>query len=234
MHKNNKVFCIGFSKTGTTSLEKALNHLGYKMYTGRYDNYVAHWLYACYIYGDYDEILRITDIYDAFADAPWGGTDVYKHVYRKHPDSKYILTLRDTEEWYESFCNMCLKFSNDLNTCFDDFYTNGRYSFGLLFQKIFNIDVIEGNEYKIKHIYDAYNQNCMGFLEKNNADYITLNIDDEYKWEKVCKFLDKSVPNMPFPHANRAINKDTSIKHNEDFSMIDKLKRIIISNTLKK
>lgn len=31
LRQNNKVFCIGANKTGTTSLEKALKDLGFKM-----------------------------------------------------------------------------------------------------------------------------------------------------------------------------------------------------------
>lgn len=42
------------------------------------------------------------------------------------------------------------------------------------------------------------------FLNKKNIDYLDMNICDEGDgWEKLCKFLNKPIPDMEFPHENK-------------------------------
>ena len=62
-----KIFGLGFSKTGTTSLEIALQKLGYNVCRGHWKNSHTFYLLALYIHRDYDEIFRIVNYWDAFA-----------------------------------------------------------------------------------------------------------------------------------------------------------------------
>lgn len=76
-----KVFGIGFSKTGTSSLTKALQTLGLN---------VIHAPPKLSLVADYD---GATDIIVAHA---------FQQLYRIFPDSGFILTLRDIHAWLES------------------------------------------------------------------------------------------------------------------------------------
>ena len=97
-----KIFCIGFPKTGTTSLEEALSLLGYNVCRGHYNNRHTNYLISLFYNKNFDEIDRIISYYDAFTDLPWGGTDFYIYLSNKYPKAKFIHSERNHEEWYGS------------------------------------------------------------------------------------------------------------------------------------
>lgn len=91
-----KIFVIGFHKTGTLSITQALTRLGFK---------TAH------SYGPYLDQIRegvrrgdfrfpFLSAFNAFTDAPFSG--IYRQLDRAFPDAKFILTIRDSREWWES------------------------------------------------------------------------------------------------------------------------------------
>ena len=42
--------------------------------------------------------------------------------------------------------------------------------------------------------------------QNNNINYLNMNIcDNGDGWEKLCKFLDKEIPDVDFPHKNKSI-----------------------------
>jgi hypothetical protein len=82
-----KVFGIGLSRTGTTSLNRALTLLGYKAF-------------------HFPPMLRVLDIleeYDAATDSPIACS--YPLLDRLFPGSKFILTVRNPTEWRKSVRN---------------------------------------------------------------------------------------------------------------------------------
>ena len=89
-----KVFGIGFHKTATKSLAKALSYLGYRV-TG--PNRVYHPNPAEEVYKG---AFELANKFDAFQDNPW--PMLYKELDRKFPGSKFILTLRPSDEWIRS------------------------------------------------------------------------------------------------------------------------------------
>lgn len=79
-----KVFGIGLSRTGTTSLTLALMNLGYKS---------KHYPKAL-------EIMEEAEKHDALTDI--SVIPAYKDLARKYPDAKFILTVREIGEWLVS------------------------------------------------------------------------------------------------------------------------------------
>lgn len=200
-----KVFGVGFSKTGTTSLEKALRTLGYRAWRAHWQNPHNSYLLALYIHRDYDEIFRIVNYYDAFADGPWGGTQLYREIYRRLPESKFILTIRDAESWYVSFEKLITMFDLNLETALDSYHANGMYGSAYFFRHVFCIETLAGNRQKIIDHYNAYNESVIDFFSRNDADFLIFDMPAGDGWEKLCAFLNKPIPpNEPFPHANRA------------------------------
>ena len=102
-----KVFCIGFHKTGTTTMMHVLTELGYRV-TG--PNGVDSKNLAR-ILGPLT--VALSGRYDAFQDNPW--PLVYREMDALHPGSKFILTIRDEQKWYNSFGN--LSFSSSRTSC---------------------------------------------------------------------------------------------------------------------
>ena len=81
MAHRGKIFGIGLSKTGTTSLTEALRILGYT---------AIH----------YDVGLRHVAEFDAATDTPVA--DAFERLDRKYPGSKFILTARERSSWLKS------------------------------------------------------------------------------------------------------------------------------------
>ena len=79
-----KVFGIGLSRTGTTSLHEALSILGYRS---------IH-------YPPTPELYSLLDYYDAASDTPVAANFI--DLDRRFPGSKFILTVRDRDLWLRS------------------------------------------------------------------------------------------------------------------------------------
>ena len=56
-----KVFGIGFSKTGTTSLESALEIFDFKVCRGHWNSNHTYYLFALYVNQHFGEIKRMTN-----------------------------------------------------------------------------------------------------------------------------------------------------------------------------
>lgn len=83
--RSEKVFAIGFNKTGTSSLHKVFRTLGYSAYHG------TKWR----------ETSRpvIHRLYDAFSD---GIPDDFRVLDSKFPRARFILQVRDLSPWLDS------------------------------------------------------------------------------------------------------------------------------------
>lgn len=200
-----KIFCIGFPKTGTTSLEFALGTLGYNVCKGDFQNNHTNYLISLFINKDFEEINRIINYYDAFADLPWGGTDFYVYLSKQYPEAKFIHTQREAEEWYVSLIKMTTKFDKNLEVAMSDFHSRGRYGFIYYLRKVIGLNSLDNSKVKlIKYFLDT-NKSIENYFSSSNYSYLSLNIIEGDGWEKLCKFLNKEVPNIPFPHKNISI-----------------------------
>jgi hypothetical protein len=94
-----KVFVIGLSKTGTTSIGDALARLCFSRLG--WEDIRSRFLFRSYLKGDISPFVSLTHYYDAFEDLPWAL--VYQDMARIYPDAKFILTLRGKDEdWLTS------------------------------------------------------------------------------------------------------------------------------------
>ncbi len=199
-----KVFCIGANKTGTTSVEKALSDLGFKM--GNQNS--AQALIEAYKIRDFKKIRDFCKNADAFQDAPfsWHYTGIFMDLYFKK--AKFILTIRDDEEqWYKSLTQFHSKIlgldrlpnSNDLKlakrskdrTMWDNF--NVRHD-------ISNDDPY--NEERLKKYYLDHNRMIIDYFRfKKNLLVINLSHEDSYS--RFCDFLEVKPLYEKFPWENK-------------------------------
>jgi hypothetical protein len=175
-----KVFCIGFHKTGTTSLETALTKLGYKV-TG------------CFGTKDPDIANKVhemayakVDKFDAFQDNPW--PILYRELDERFPGSKFILTRRPTESW--------------INSQVKDFATAEtpmrRWIYGD------NAGCPAGNEEIYKARYERHNREVQEYFADRPDDLLVIDLPNDDGWSRLCPFLGHPVPDEPFPHSNKA------------------------------
>lgn len=95
-----KVICIGYNKTGTTSLGQSLRMLGYRHST--FDQKVWRKYYKN---NQIVKILNYTAKFDSVDDLPWLKEDMIPILDRVFPNSKFIYLTRDEESWKRSLYN---------------------------------------------------------------------------------------------------------------------------------
>lgn len=186
-----KIFCIGANKTGTTSLTAAMNKLGYK-------NLPEKIGYGCSLLSknkNYNnnilnviEYLKKNDKYDFFEDVPFSIFENYKLIDREFPESKFILSIRDSEDWYCSVTRWVKKKKCD-----------GLYKF------IYGVEVNPINKKLIIEQYEKRNRDAIEYFKERKDKLLVLNIVGFEGWEKLCPFLGKDILNEKFPHEN--VNK---------------------------
>jgi hypothetical protein len=199
-----KVFCVGFQKTGTTSLGMALSYLGYQV---------------CGYYpfrdlarpGQFDEnlfkrrLFEMAETHDAFKDTPW--PVFYKELDERYPNSKFILIVRDTEKWIRS-----------ATQDFQD-YENAIHNY------IYGVPYPVGNEEIFINRYERHNREVQDYFSDRPDDLITLNLDKgEVNWNNICGFLGYHIPDKDWPHANTIRQKKVKLFLNK---LRDKMVRII-------
>src|SRR5690554_1808437 len=103
-----KVFVIGFQKTGTTSLETALKILGYRVHGGDKNlmKFERSEDLKKYISG-------VMQTWDAVQDMPW--PLFYRELYDLYPNAKFILTHRNPEKWINSVVRYFGSIRNPIN-----------------------------------------------------------------------------------------------------------------------
>ena len=176
-----KIFGIGLSKTGTTSLAQALNMLGFK--TRDYPGLVH------YSPGDLSSIdATLIEEFDALTDTPI--PSFYRELDARFPDAKFIMTLREKAGWLIS----CKKqFTQKLANKQNDAHSR-------LFMDLYGCTVFD--EEKFAAGYDRFVQGVYDHFKDRPGKLLTLNVTGGDGWEQLCPFLDRPIPDAPFPKAN--------------------------------
>lgn len=173
-----KVFCIGFHKTGTTSLAVALRTLGYRVTgpNGVYDPDIAQNVLPM--------AYRLAEQYDAFQDNPW--PVIFRELDRRYPGSKFILTVRDSNSWIKS---QVMHFG-----CRETPMRRWIYGAGCP----------EGNEAAYVRRFEMHTRQVLDHFKARSNDLLVMDLAAGDGWEELCRFLGAPVPRVPFPHVNRA------------------------------
>ena len=179
-----KVFGIGFHKTGTSSLGRALEILGYKSCLGANElrnNLGELKMMRCLFSGDHELLYKYADQYDAFTDLPWFA--IYKSLDTHYPNSKFILTIREEESWLASAKR---------------YFANTVSPFRLW---LYGQPNPISNEDAYLNKYRAHNQEVIHYFSGRNC-LLVIDLNEENKWRVICDFLNKPVPTITYPHMN--------------------------------
>ena len=180
------VFCVGMNKTGLTSMVAAFEELGIGPVARSTSSATMMGLFNQIIMDDdYLPSLRVAKQFTAFADRPWNAWGMYRLLDRAFPGSKFILTVRDPESWWQSVKHWVTVEKPYMQQCYRVHLRAPRFSKSAL---------IRG--------YRLYNARVASHF--NGADdFLRMNIIDGDGWDKLCPFLDRPRPSTPFPHLNR-------------------------------
>ncbi|HTS20170.1 MAG TPA: inositol monophosphatase family protein [Casimicrobiaceae bacterium] len=178
---DSKIFGIGLSKTGTTSLANALQLLGYRTR----DNIGV----ATYVAGDIASVdLDAVARHDALTDTPI--PSFYRELDARYPASKFILTVRDREAWLAS----CRKQFTARHA------TEQNEAHRRLFRDLYGTEVFD--EQRFAEGYRRFVDGVHEHFSGRPSDLLVLDVSGGEGWEKLCAFLGRPIPAMPFPKAN--------------------------------
>ncbi|MGH8557520.1 MAG: sulfotransferase family protein [Methylococcales bacterium] len=179
-----RVFCIGWSKTGTTSLTEALRILGL------FSCHSAPWVIGLKHRTDDITSLSIdfSSIadYTAMLDLPI--YSLFKELDRTFPDSLFILTTRSVEEWSESTSvawNQCVEGYGTIDSI-------SRWAHGM---STLNINMFQER-------YLQHEREVLKYFGDRN-DLLVIDVTTGNPWPALCRFLKLPEPDVPFPHLNR-------------------------------
>lgn len=174
------IFGIGLGKTGTKSLATALNLLGFRC--------LHDWVAVKRAMQVERErglplLSTLVDRYDAFVDFPiWRE---YPTLDRTYPGSKFIWTVRDLNSWLDS--------------------RKRHIEFRVIRKLRGEPNVPSRTEYdesRERRLYFKHHKRVAEYFKNREKDVLVLDICGGDGWEKLCTFLDKPVPQTPFPSIN--------------------------------
>ena len=186
-----KVFGIGLSRTGTRSLDAALNRVGIRSKWYPSDPTTYRELAT----GKFE--LTVLKQYDALTDTPV--VPFFPQFDRIYAGSKFILTVREKELWLRSCEEHWTQFGftgpEPRNApywrqfaCFIDLRVYGCHNF---------------NRERFSFVYDRHLQEVQRYFQDRAQSLLILDICAGEGWESLCPFLDCAVPDIPFPHIKK-------------------------------
>lgn len=199
-----KIFCIGRNKTGTTSLEFALKEFGFKM--GNQEE--AEMLINDYKNYNWKSIISFCKTAEAFQDAPFSWPYTWVILHEHFPYAKFILTIRNEEDWYNSITKFHTKlFSKENKMPNKEDLQNANYRYkGFVWDANRAVwktpeDDIYNKKIMIEN-YNRHNNDVLHFF-KDNPNFIVIDLSDKNSYSQLCSFLNKKPISKTFPHLNK-------------------------------
>ena len=182
-----KIFCIGYHKTGTTSLYAALTELGFRVTGTICDDWTADEIKGRGAQACIDAMEK----FDAAEDMPW--PHFFRELDEAFPGSKFILTVRDTDAWFQSLDNHFGHQSTELNA----------FAYGRDHARA------RGHKEHWTNVYQAHNDAVRDYFQARPGDLLELNLGNGDGWEKLCPFVEKPTPTTPFPVKNTSARRQS-------------------------
>jgi hypothetical protein len=180
-----KAFCIGFQKTGTTSLHAALTRLGYRTaaVVGRglsAEELAARGAALC---------IETARRCDAAEDMPW--PIFFRELDAAFPGSKFILTVRDEARWFHSIESHFGDRPDEMQA-----FVYGR-----------DAAAPAGARDRYIEIFRQHQAAALAHFAGRPDSLLVMDLEKGDGWDKLCAFLGAPVPAEPFPVRNRAADR---------------------------
>jgi hypothetical protein len=187
-----RVFGIGMHKTGTTSLHHAFSILGLDSW---------HWKsnrQAWRIYNEMNGLGRspLLEASYALCDNPL--PLLYQKLDKAYPGSRFILTMLDDDVWFRAV--ECL-FDPKRNPYYD--WDKQPFSH-LIHEALYGRRDLDRDTFLAR--YRRHNRDVVEYFRDRPSDLLVMKMSElnsQQCWEKLCGFLNKPIPSIPYPHAHR-------------------------------
>jgi len=181
----------GFGRTGTDSMRKALNLLGFgpTHHMHEMGKGIARENWLDVVKGAEPCWQKLFAGYHACVD--WPSAFYWRQLIDAYPDAKVLLTMRSADSWWASFEATILKHIVDYNDP-DGFA-----------QLLIADQVFEGRPDDRDHAIKIYNRNIDEVLDTVTPERLLVHTLGD-GWAPLCRWLDCLVPNIDYPHGNTA------------------------------
>jgi hypothetical protein len=207
-----RVFGIGLSRTGTRSLNAALNLIGVRSVHLPLDRLT------------YDQLrsgagrLSLLDHVDGLTDIIT--VPFYRRFDAAYPGSKFILTIRGKDAWMASMRRMNARWlveesQRPWRRAVSRVQFDGARDPNLVSRLVNAPQRVRATRYYrrltygacaladgegFSALYDRHHQAVEAYFRDRPADCLILRICDGEGWTRLCRFLDRPVPAEAFPH----------------------------------
>ncbi|KAL0093585.1 P-loop containing nucleoside triphosphate hydrolase protein [Phycomyces blakesleeanus] len=224
-----KILGAGYGRTGTLSLCLALDQLGYnthhmaKVITDPSQD--PDLFRDAYLFPedpvDWDNVFKG---YDAAVD--WPAVAFFEKLLKEYPDAKVILTERDPDQWYTSASKTIREWPG-----VDDTWPEHILRARRMAKTIVCDGELRGKGFQDKQrMIDQFTRHSQRVKEIVRPENLLVMQLGE-GWSRLCAFLGKEVPDLPWPHANKGddfeklivLKRDQFIKNMELASRIEAL-----------
>ena len=193
-----KVICAGFLKTGTKSITKALQHLGFTVFDWEEQtfDFLDHWV-DVFQNGVKPDMKRVYQNADVCVDIP--GYLFFEEILEAFPDCKVILSVREEDSWIQSLArqldslyalrskiSMLSPTARKMEYFFDSFLNAAIGTFNTK------------STYVIRKRYRIHNHRVKSIVPADKL--LVYNVKEG--WKTLCYFLECEVPTIAFPHEN--------------------------------
>jgi hypothetical protein len=198
-----RVIGAGFGRTGTKSLQAALEELGFAPCYHMTTLFRRPWdakIWRAATAGESVDWQAFLGGYGATVD--WPGCTFYQELMVAFPEAKVLLNVREPDKWYASaaatiygatgdipsFARRFVPLMDNLLTMIDE----------LIWQGTFH-NRFADRDHAIA-VFNAHNAAVQRTVPP--ARLLVYNVKEG--WEPLCRFLEVPVPDKPFPHLNDA------------------------------
>lgn len=159
------------------------------------------------------KVIKLTSLYFFLCSMPTAA--FVGPLTKKYPDAKVILVERDFDRWYESlektlyviFCLSDPPTEPRVRKVYD--FCKSEVNMGGIFK---DKESFQDKE-KVRSVYEKHNE----WVKTNIPAHKLLIMKLGEGWERLCQFLGKPVPDIPFPHAN-STDEFQRLYHDKDLA----------------
>jgi hypothetical protein len=180
-----RIFGIGMHKTATTSLHRALRRLGFD---------AAHWKSAHWAKAIWDEMRthkrsRTLERHYALCDLPI--PLLFRELDEAYPDSKFILTVRNEDEWAQSVRHHWSA-KNPWREQWDhDPFTHKVH------RELYGRTTFDEETMRLR--YRRHNAEVREHFRGRPHNLLVMDMSQGAGWYELCGFLRKPIPDSPYP-----------------------------------
>lgn len=186
--RKRKVFCVGFHKTGTTSMGALFRALGYRAISNHRTR--DRGFVQALSEGRLDALMGIAELANAFEDNPW--PLFYEQWDRAFPGSRFILTTRDPDAWARSVVN----------------HFGGQAEPDSAMRRLIYGDLAgdpKGHEALYRDRMRAHNDAVRAYFSGRSEDLLEVDVSEPDALKRICEFLGHETDLDRMPHANRRL-----------------------------